>query len=83
MGKHVLAVARAVVQAPEQLGQLRVDLAGVRLERGLLTDLGDVTLDLVLRLLVRFLDPGRVDAAVLDQTLEREPRDLASDRGEA
>jgi hypothetical protein len=79
VSEHVLAVARAVVEAAEQLGQLRMDLTCVRLERCLLADLGDVSVDLLLGLLVGLLDAGRVDAAVLDQALQRDPGDLAAD----
>ena len=71
------------MQPAEKLRQLRVDLAGVRFERGLLADLGDVLVDLLLGLLVGLLDPGRVDAPVLDQPLEREPGDLPAHRVEA
>ena len=36
-----------------------------------------------LRLVVRLLDPRRMDAAVLEQLLERQPGDLAADAVEA
>ena len=70
MGEHVLAVARAVVQAPEQLRELGVHGADVRLEHPLLAHLGDPVLDLRARLVVGLLDPCRVDAAVLEELLE-------------
>jgi hypothetical protein len=71
------------VQAAEQLEQLRVQGADVRLERGLLADLDDVVLDLRARLVVRLLDPRRVDAPVGQQLLERQPCDLAAHAVEA
>src|SRR4051794_9372445 len=78
VGKHVLAVARAVVQPPEELRQLGVQRADVRLQHGLLADLDDPVLDLRPRLVVRLFDPRRVDPPVLEQPLERQPCDLAA-----
>ena len=54
-------------------------LAAVRLEDRLLARLVDLLVELGLRVVVHLLDPRRVDAAVLDQLLERELRDLAAD----
>ena len=70
--EDVLAVARAVAEPPEDLDELLVELAAVRLEHRLLAGLQDVLLELRLRLVVHLLDPRRVDAAVLDQLVERE-----------
>ena len=81
--EHVLAVARAVLQAAEDLDQLRVQAADVGLEGRLLAGLDDVGLELGLGLVVGLLDPGRVDAAVLQELLERHARDLAADAVEA
>ena len=50
-----------------------------RLEDRLLAGLADVILELGLREVVHLLDPGRMDPAVLDQLLERRPRDLAAE----
>ena len=77
--EHVLAVARAVAQPAEDLHELLVELAAVRLEDRLLAGLADVLVELGLRLVVHLLDPRRVDAPVLDQLLERHPRDLAAE----
>src|SRR3712207_3213019 len=55
----------------------------VRLERGLLAELGDPPVDLGARLVVGLLDTRRVDAAVLEQLFERDARDLATDAVEA
>ena len=77
--EDVLPVARAVVEPPEELDDLLVEVAAVRLEDRLLAGLPDVVVDLRLGLVVHLLDPRRVDAAVLDQPLERQLRDLAAD----
>ena len=77
--QHVLAVARAELEPAQQLHELRVERADVGLEHRLLPHLDHVLVDLGLRLVEGLLDPGRMDAAVLEQLLEREPRDLAAD----
>ena len=77
--EHVLAVARPVAKLPEHLDELLVELAAARLEDRLLACLADVILELRLREVVHLLDPRRVDAAVLDQLLERRARDLAAE----
>ena len=53
------------------------------LEGALLPGLHDVGLELRLDLEVDLLDAGWVDPAVLQQPLEREPRDLAADTVES
>ena len=75
--EDVLPVARPVAQPAEDLHELLVELAAVRLEDGLLARLLHVLLELGLRLVVHLLDPRRVDATVLHQLLERQARDLA------
>ena len=77
--EDVLAVARPVAEPAEDLHELLVELAAVGLEDRLLAGLPDVVLELGLRLVVHLLDPRRMDAAVLDQLLERQLRDLAAD----
>ena len=76
--EHVLAVARAVAEPAEDLDQLLVEVAAVRLEHGLLAGLLDVVLDLGLGLVVHLLDPRRMDPAVLDQLDERQLGGLAA-----
>ena len=80
--QDVLAVARPVPEPAEDLDELLVQLAAVRLEDRLLAGLPDVLVELRLRLVVHLLDPGRVDTAVLDELVEREARDLAPERVE-
>ena len=77
--EHVLAVARAEAQPAEDLHELLVERAAVRLEHRLLAGLADDLLELRLRLVVRLLDARRVDAPVLDQLRQRQPRDLAAE----
>src|SRR5215211_1187150 len=78
MVEHVLAIARAVSEPAEQLRELGVKRADVRFEHRLLAHLDDVLVDLGLGLVIGLLDPGRVDATVLQQPLEGEPSDLAA-----
>src|SRR5207248_3645872 len=81
----VLAVARPVAQSAEDLHELLVEVAAVRLEDRLLAGLPYELLELGLRLVVGLLDPRRVDAPVLDQLREGDLRDLAPEtveRGE-
>ena len=77
--EHVLAVARPVAQPAEDLHELLAELAAVRLEDRLLAGLPDVLVELGLRQVVHLLDPGRVDAPVLDQLQQRHARDLSPD----
>jgi hypothetical protein len=77
--EHVLAVAGAVLEPAEDLDDLLVEVAAVGLEDGLLPGLHDEVVELGLRLVVHLLDPSRLDPAVLDQLLQRQPRDLAAE----
>ena len=77
--EDVLPVARAVLEAAEDLGQVLVHLAAVGLEDRLLAGSHDVFLELRLRLVVHLLDPRRMDPAVLDELGERDAGDLAAD----
>ena len=65
------------MQPAEQLLQLGVDAVHAHLEAGELAQLADLALDLRPHLGDDLLDPRRVDAAVGDEPLERQPRDLA------
>ena len=77
--EDVLAVARPVAQAAEDLHQLFVKLPAVGLEDRLLARLANEIVDLRLRLVVHLLDAGGMDASVFEQPLERELRHLAAD----
>ena len=81
--EHVLAVGGAVLEPSEDRGQLRVERLHAGVEAGLLAALGDVRLELGLGLVVGLLDPRGMDAAVLEQLLQRHARDLAAHAVEA
>ena len=81
--EDVLPVGRAVLQPAEHRDQVGVERLDVRVEARLLAALGDVRLQLGLRLVVGLLDPRGMDAAVLQQLLERHARDLAPHAVEA
>ena len=80
MLKHVLPVRRAVLEAAEELHELRMQPVNVELEARLLADLADLLEELFPRLLDDLLDAAGMNAAVLDELLEGEPGDLAPDR---
>src|SRR5579884_114578 len=77
VGEDVLPVAGAEAQPAEQPDQLRAQALHAGVEHRLLAHLHDMALKLGLGLVVALLDARRVDPAVLEQLLERHPRDLA------
>src|SRR3954452_20464555 len=77
--EDVLAIARAVAESSEDLDELLVELAAVRLEHRLLAGEPDVILELGLREVVHLLDASRMNAPVLDQLLEGEARYLPAE----
>src|SRR3989442_9634688 len=77
--EDVLAVARPEAESAENLDELLVERAAVRLEDGLLARMDDVLLDLRFRLVIHLLDSSRMDAAVLDQLGKGQLGDLAAD----
>jgi hypothetical protein len=78
--QDVLPVARAVPQPPEDLHELLVELAAVRLEHGLLAGLAHMLFQLRLRVVVHLLDPRGMDAPVLDELVERHARNFPPER---
>ena len=80
--EHVLAVARAVSHAAQELDQFVVDAVHVGLKDRLLAGLADLVVHLAAGLLDHFLDAGRMDAAVGNELLQRDARDLAANRVE-
>ena len=68
---------------PRTAVELRVERLHAGVEAGLLAALGDVRLELGLGLVVGLLDPRGMDAAVLEQLLQRHAGDLAADAVEA
>src|SRR5215211_1636722 len=81
--EHVLAIARAEAKLAEEPQELRIEARDARLERCAFALLRDPGLDLLASVLVGLLDQRRVDAAVRDQPLHRDPGDLAADAVEA
>jgi hypothetical protein len=83
MVEHVLAVARPELQPSHRPRDLGVEVEEAELERGGLALLLHRLLHLGLDLLDHFLDPGRMDAAIGDQPLDRLTGDFAPERIEA
>ena len=81
--EHVLPVRRPVAQAAEDRDQGRVEVGDADLGERVLRGAQAKLLDLGLAPLVDLLDPGGVDAAVLDQLGQGDPRRLTSYRVEA
>ena len=67
MLQDVLTVTGAELEPAQQLHQLLVQRADVRIQHRLLAHFQDVLLHLLLRFLDHFLDPRRMNPAVLDQ----------------
>src|SRR5450756_2034696 len=81
--EHVLAVAGAVLEAPEDSDELGRHAVHVGVEAGLFPRFLHGGLDLGFRLKVRLLDARRVDTPVGDELGEREARGLAAHPVEA
>ena len=79
----VLAVAGAVLHAPDELDQLGMQAHDVGLQHGALALGLDGGVDLALGELDHLLDAGRVDPPIEDELLQGQPRDLAADGVEA
>src|SRR5438552_9746753 len=78
--EHVLRIAVAVLEHADQLHELGMDAVHADLEHRPLTGLADRLFQLLLRLADHLLDAPGVDAPVGQQPLEREPRELTTDR---
>src|SRR5215471_8553649 len=78
--EDVLAVRGAVLEPPEKLDELRVEVRDRELQRRRLAFLADLFPQLGADLLYDLFDAGRMDAAVRDQLLQRHPGDLAAKR---
>jgi hypothetical protein len=81
--EHVLPVARAVLEATEQLDELWVQPRHTGVVGCLLARLAHDDLDLGAALGDRLLDASGVDAAVADELVERHPGNFAPHRVEA
>ena len=80
MHQHILRVAVAELEHPEQLDQLRMDSVHADFDDRALTGLANRFLDLLLGLAHDFLDTARMNAAVRDELLECDARNLAANR---
>ncbi len=83
VGKQVLPVARAVAHPADEADEFGMEAVQVQVDHRALTGFDDLFLDLGAGLLDHLFDPGRVDAAVLDQPVHGNPGDLATNRVEA
>src|SRR5579872_2933258 len=80
MHQDVLRVAVAVFQHAEQLDQLGMDAVDADFDDGALSGFADRFLDFLFGLAHDLLDAPRMNPAVRDEPLERDPRDFAPDR---
>ena len=80
--QHVLAVAGAIVQPAEQVDDAFVEAADLRFLHGFFAVAADLRVDFFLRFGDELFDPRRMDAAVGDELVERDPGDFAADRVE-
>ena len=78
--EHVLPIAGAEFEPAQQLDQVRMQADDIRLVGDALALFADRAVQLGLRLVDDFLDPGRVDPAVLQQLLQHAPRQFAAER---
>src|SRR5689334_1132746 len=83
MLQDVLPVARAPMHPAHELDELRMQAVDAGLVSRLLANLDDLCIHLFARLVDDFFNSAGMDAAVRHELLEREPRDLASNRIEA
>ena len=81
--EHVLAVARAVLEPPQELDELGGETGDAGLVGRLLAGLADHEVDLGLGLVDDLLDATGMDPAVGDELGQRQARDLAADGIEA
>src|ERR1035437_2898246 len=79
MHQHVLRVAVAILEHPEQLDQFGMDSVHADLDDRALTGLANRFLDLLLGLANDFLDTTGMNAAIRDELLESDARYFAPD----
>src|SRR5690606_31958710 len=83
VGEQVLAVAGAVLHAPDEADQLGVQAVQVQVDDGAFAGLDDLFLHLGAGLVHHLFDASGVDASVLDEACERDAGHLAAYRIEA
>jgi hypothetical protein len=82
VAEHILAVGGAELETSQELDQVGMQTGDVRLVGDLLPFFSHHLLQLGARLGDDLLDPGGMDAAVLQELVERAPGDLAPHRVE-
>ena len=82
MVELVLAIRTPEAEPTEHLHDLGMDVVDAELVEDLLGSLDHRLVDLLDRLLDYFLDTARVDTAILDQSLQRDPSHFAAHRVE-
>ena len=80
MTKRVLTVRGTEPHPSQQLDQLRMEIVYADLKGRLLAVLPNLRLDFLPGLLHHFLNAGRMDPAVYDELLQRDPGHLPADR---
>src|SRR5512146_2796309 len=80
MHQDVLRVTVAVLQHPQQLDQLGMDAVDADLDDRALAGLADRFLDFLFGLAHDLFDTARMNPAVGDEPLQRDPRDFTPDR---
>ena len=80
MVEHILSVAGAVTQTPQQLDEFGMHSVDARLDDGAFALLLDGGLNLAAGLLDGFLNAGGMDASVGDQALKRDARNFPAHR---
>ena len=83
MLQHILPVAGPVFQPAQQLDQFRMDAMDTHLEGGLFPGFLNLLIQFLLGFFHHFLDPGRMDPAVVDQLLQGDPGHFPAHRVEA
>ena len=76
--ENVLAVGGAIAQATEDLLDLGMEIVDAGIERGLGGSFLDLLVHVTLRLIEHLFDAGGMDAAIADEILHGDARDLAT-----
>ncbi|MBT9160005.1 MAG: hypothetical protein DDT27_01028 [Dehalococcoidia bacterium] len=83
VAKHILPVAKTILETPQQADDLRVQPNNPRLKRNLLPFNLNIGLYLLLCLLYHFLNAPRVDSTIQNEPFQRNPGNLTANRIEA
>ena len=80
MHQHILAVARPILEPPDELDDFRVYIMNAEVEGSFLSLVFHCHIQFLPDFIRDLFDPGRMDPAVLHQPLNGQPRDLSSER---